>query len=133
MLGSAREEILAAESQWRRDHLPAPARNGPRADADALATVRDLERLAGEVGALIGQIASQPVPEGDRMTQRHRGEAETLARLIQCDTQMVGQAEMLRATVDGRGPAEVVANATTLKSGLAALRQTLRQRAAILA
>lgn len=133
LLGAARENILSAESRWRRDHLPPPTREKPRPDPAAVAAAQTLERLAGAIGGLIGQIASQPVPEGDRMTQRRRDEAGTLAHLIAADTQMAGQAEVLRAMVEARGAEELIGAAAALETGVAAIRETLRERAALVA
>ena len=83
LLGLARASVETAESAYRRERLPAPTREKPRPDADAVAGASTLERLSKEIGALEGQIRAQPVPENDRMTQRYRQEAATLQHLLQ--------------------------------------------------
>src|ERR1700733_8045543 len=78
LLGSARKSVETAERDYRREFLPPPSREKPRPDATAVASAQAIERLSKAIGALQGQISAQPVPENDRMTQRHRQEASTL-------------------------------------------------------
>ena len=132
LLGAARECVAAAERTWRREQLPAPTRAAPRPAPEALAGAQALERLGREIGALMARITAQPVPENDRMTQRYRTERETLARLVAFDMPLVGQAELLRATLDGQPGAWMIANQAGLEQGLAAMTETLRQRQAVL-
>lgn len=133
LLGAARDCVAAAEAVWRRDHLRTPTRDKPRPDPDAVAGAQTLERLAAAIGALAGQITAQPVPEGDRMTQRYREEGETLARLIACDKPLVAQAEVLRSLLDGQTGRWMIDNAGGLEAGLGAMAKTLRERQAVLA
>ena len=133
LLGAARECVAAAESAWRREHLPPPSRAAPRPDPQALAGAQALERLGGAIGAVRGQVAAQPVPENDRMTQRHRGEADTLARLIACDKPLAGQAETLRAMLDAQPAAWMIDNVADLMAALELMARTLRERQSVLA
>ena len=75
LLGNAMASVYTAETEYRREFLPAPSRAKPFPDAEAVATAQKLERLAREIGAIEGAIHQQPVPENDRMTQRYRQEA----------------------------------------------------------
>jgi hypothetical protein len=72
------------------------------------------------------------VPENDRMIERHRQEAATLARLLAIDHRLAGQAELLRMVLDGKDGAWIVGNAAAALEGLAALAETLRERQGIL-
>jgi hypothetical protein len=132
LLGRARTSISAAESAYRRERLPPPSREKPRPDPDAVAGAQAIEKLAHAVSSLAGQIAAQPVPEQDRMTQRYREEAQTLARLIAVDKRLVGQSELLRAMLDQRNGAWLLDNRATLEAGIAAIGETLAERQAIL-
>lgn len=132
LLGTARLGVATAEAAYRREFLPPPSRQKPRPDPEAVAGAQRIERLSAGIGAVAGQILAMPVPENDRMTQRHRNEAETLARLLACDQRLVGQADLLRAMLDGQSGAWIIANAEAVGEGLKALGDTLRQRQEIL-
>jgi len=132
LLGQARADVEAAESAYRRVHLPPPTRAKPRPDADAIAGAQTLERLSQEIGALEGQIRAQPVPETDRMTQRYRHEASTLQHLLECDMALVGRAELLRQMLDKQDGDWMVGKAATIREGLQAIEASLRGRQAAL-
>ena len=132
LLGIAMSSVDAAEADYRREFLPAPSRAKPFPDAAAVASAQKLERLARGIGALEATIHQQPVPENDRMTQRYRQEAPTLAKLIELDEQLVGQCELLRSLVAGQTGAAILEKAPALEGGLKAIRATLEKRAAVL-
>lgn len=132
LLGAAHETLDAAEQAYRRAHMPAPTRAQPFPEPAAVEAAQSLERLSKTAGALISRLHAQPVPANDRMTERYRLEAETLAGLAACDEQLIGQAEVLRETVAGKAPDWVLENAALIGQGLTAIEETLRQRGAIL-
>jgi hypothetical protein len=132
LLGQALAAVQAAESGWRREHLPPPTRARPYPEADAVAGAQALERLGRDIGALEARLHALPAPENDRMSQRYRQEAETLQALIDCDEQLIGQAELLRTLVDGRDGAALLAAAADLGEGLKAIGETLKRREAAL-
>jgi hypothetical protein len=132
ILGLARASLDDAEQAHRRVKLPAPSREHPFPDAAAVEAVQMLERLSKTVGALIGRLHAAPAPENDRMTQRHRGEAETLTALGECDERLIGQSELLRSALVGKEPEWILENAAFVRDGLSAIEETLRQRQAIL-
>jgi hypothetical protein len=132
LLGLARLSVETAESAYRREFLPPPSRQKPRHDAAAIAGAQRLERLSGAIGALSGRIGASPVPENNRMMQRHRDEAATLVRLLECDRRLAGQADMLRALLDGKTGSWMIDNAEAIEGGLAALTQSLLEREAAL-
>jgi hypothetical protein len=133
LLGLALTSVQRAEGSYRRDFLSAPTRANPLPDPVALANAKALERLGRDIDGLIGRIHAAPVPESDRMTQRHRQEAATLAGLIACDEQLIGQGELLRTTLESRSGAWMVENLPLIEDGLAAIAASLRQRQGILA
>jgi hypothetical protein len=132
MLGMARKSLEEAQSEYRREFLPEPTREHPDFDPKALADAQAMERLSRELGNLIGAISAQPAPENDRMTQRYRNEAATLQRLLEADKRLVGQAEMLRTTVQRKNGVWLAANQPTVRDGIAAIGESLRQRQALL-
>lgn len=133
LLGAAVSALVEAEAGWRREKLPPPTRAKPLPDPDAVAGARALEALVGEIGKLKSRLASQPVPENDRMTQRYRNEADILLRLLELDEQLIGQGELLRSLVAGKDGAWVLENAGALREGLTAIRETLERRAGLVA
>ena len=132
ILGNAAATVSAAESEYRREFLPAPSRAKPFPDAAAVATAQRLERLAREIGALEASIQQQPVPENDRMSQRYRQEAPTLKVLIGHDEQLVGQCELMRSMVNNQGATTILERLPDLETGLKAIRGTLQNREAVL-
>ena len=132
LLASARKSVETAERDYRRDFLPPPSREKPRPDAAAVAGSQAIERLSHSIGALAGQITAQPVPENDRMTQRHRQEAATLQNLISSDQKLVGQAELLRSLLDQKEGSWLVEHMPALQDGVNAIGETLRSRQLLL-
>jgi hypothetical protein len=132
LLGEAMAKVCAAESEYRREYLPAPTRAKPFPDAEAVASAQKLERLGKAIGAVEAQLQHQPVPENDRMTQRYRQEAPTLAKLIEFDERLVGQCELLRRAASGVDGAALLKSMSDLDAGLDAISETLRNREQVL-
>ena len=132
ILGNAAASVSAAESEFRREFLPAPTRAKPFPDAVAVASAQELERLAKDIRAVANRLAELPVPENDRMTQRFREEAPTLQGLIALDEQLVGQCELLRSTLEKRDGAWIVERVKEIRGGLEAIDATLMKRQASL-
>ena len=132
LLGQARAALETAEVAYRRTHLPPPTRAQPFPDAQAVAGAQALERLSRAIGAVEGQMRHQPVPENDRMTQRYRSEAATLEALGEWDKLLIGQAELLRAMLDGTAGEAALAQLPELEAGVAVLADTMRQRQTLL-
>ncbi len=132
LLGEAMASVSAAESAYRREYLPPPSRAKPFPDADAVASVQKLERLAKAIGAVEAALQHQPVPENDRMTQRYRQEAPMLAKLIEHDERLVGQCELLRKAVSGVDELALLKSVGELDAGVDAIRETLRNRETVL-
>ena len=132
LLASARKSVETAESDYRRTFLPPPSREKPRPDAAAVAGSQAIERLSRAIGAIAGQISAQPVPENDRMTQRYRQEAATLATLMEFDHQLVGQCDLLRSMVERQDGPSILNKLAALEAGLEAIRNSLHKREAVL-
>jgi hypothetical protein len=119
LLGVSRGMIEVAQSAYRRKYLPPPSRAKPLPDAVAVAAAQSLEALSVGIGQVEGTIRTLPVPENDRMTQRYRQEAETLMALGACDRRLVGMAEMLRRTLDGKDHDWILDNLVAIQDGVA--------------
>jgi hypothetical protein len=132
LLGMAMASVSTAETDYRREFLPAPTRAKPFPDAAAVSAAQRLERLAKAIGALEATILQQPVPANDRMTQRYRLEAPTLARLMEFDHLLVGQCELLRSLVDGQDAAAILKSLPDLDAGLNVIHATLQNRQSVL-
>jgi hypothetical protein len=132
LLGEAMAAVSTAESEYRREYLPAPTRAKPFPDAECVGCAQKLERLAKAIGAVEAQLQHQPVPENDRMTQRYRQEAPTLARLMEFDERLVGQCELLRKAVSALNAQEILKSQDDFDAGLDAIRETLRNREQVL-
>lgn len=128
LLGRARAGLDEAESRYRRDNIAPPTRANPFPDPAVVGNAQALERLGREVGGLEGLIRHQPVPENDRMTQRYRLEAATLAALAEKDAVLVGQAELLRSMVEGAAADAILASKSEIETGITAIASTLRDR-----
>ena len=132
LLGNARKSVETAQSDFRREFLPPPTRQKSQHDPAAVAKAQALERFSKAIGALIALLNNQPVPENDRMTQRYRHEAPTLQALIQSDYFLIGQAELLRTSVEGKSGAEIADHVAELQEGVTAITETLRKRQLVL-
>ena len=132
LLGWARKSVETSEHDYRRDHIPAPSREKPRPDPQAVAGAQALERLSKAIGALQGLVTSQPVPENDRMTQRYREEAGTLQQLVANDQKLAGQVELLRALLDKKDGVWLIQNMSDLQDGINAISETLKSRQLLL-
>ncbi|HSI17780.1 MAG TPA: hypothetical protein VK980_08430, partial [Sphingomonas sp.] len=108
--------------------IPAPTRTDPFPPAEILADARRLEAMVAAIGNIEGQVRHAPVPGNDRMTQLYRNERETLRALMETDQLLIGQAETLRAIVEGKGPDEILASRPDIESGMAAIVETLAGR-----
>lgn len=132
LLGRARASVEQAESAWRRERFVTPTREKPLPDPAAIEGARKLEALSQALGALEGQIRAQPVPEADHMTDRYRREKETLLRLCDADTALVGRAETLRGLIEDASPVQLTERAAEIDGGLKSLARGLRERQALL-
>ncbi len=132
LLGLSRSMIETAQSAYRRQYLPPPSRTKPLPDPEAVANARALEELSTNVGQLEATIRSLPVPENDRMTQRYRQEAETLVALGACDQRLVGLAEVLRQSLDGKDAAWILANRLDIQGGIDLMTARVRERQSLL-
>ena len=89
MLAAMRAHLAGLERDWRREHLPAPTREHPFPDAAAVATAQGLQRVQQGIEALETKVRTAPVPEMDRVTQRHVNERDALERLAAVDGDLV--------------------------------------------
>lgn len=132
LLNAAARSVAEAESAYRREHLPPPSREKPRPDAEAVSGAQSLERLHASLVALAGRLTALPVPENDRMTQRFRQEAATLAALGEHDAELAGRCEMLRAGLEGKTGEHILQQLAAYQEGLASIDAALLAREKLL-
>lgn len=124
MLAAMRAHLAALERDWRREHLPAPTREHPFPDAAAVSTAQALQRAQQGVEALETKIRTAPVPEMDRVTQRHVNERDALERLAAVDGELVMAAKSALDAAAGLLDPATAANglsAILAQSGMEAL------------
>ncbi len=131
ILGEARKTVDRAEAAFRAERLPQPTREQPAHDPQAMRDVATLEALARRIAAVADRIRAQPAPENDRITQRRRREADTLARLLAADTRLIGHAEALRRVLEGRAD-WLLEHAEAVGHTIDTIEAALRERAAVL-
>lgn len=85
LIGQAREALREEEMAWRHIHLPAPTRDHPFPDSEAIRQVDGWARTQRALESLETAIRTAPVPENDRVWQRHRDEDATLVALRDAD------------------------------------------------
>jgi hypothetical protein len=132
LLGQSRTIVEAAESAYRKHYLPPPSRAKPLPDPDAVDAARALEDLSGRIGEVEASIRSLPVPETDRMTQRHRQEAETLAVLGECDKRLIGLSGALLQMLEDKDADWILGNITTLRDGVSLMTSQVVERTSLL-
>lgn len=107
LLSAIRAHLAELERGWRREHLPPPSREHPFPDAAAVATAQALQRVQQSIEALETLVRTAPVPEMDRVNQRHRIERDTLEQLAAAD------GELASATVSAKDAATALHDAPT--------------------
>jgi hypothetical protein len=132
LLSQARSDVVNAELAYRREHLPPPTRDNPFPDAQAVKTAKAIQAAADAISAVEGVIRHAPAPENDRMWQRYRSEADTLMRLGQADTQMVGIAAALSKETREGGSTWIMEHRADNVGAAEELRNTMRLRGELL-
>lgn len=132
LLSLSRGLLEIQQRDYRKKHIPTPSRENPTPPSEAVEAVETLCELSDGIGQLEGRIRALPVPENDRMTQRYRQEAETLAHLGEIDCRLVGQAETLRRMLDGKDYTFMLEHADDIRQGYAAMTATIHDRESLL-
>jgi hypothetical protein len=132
LLAAARTDVVDTGIKYRHEHLPPPTRENPLPNAEAVHTAKAIDEAAARLTAVAAQIRTAPVPENDRMWQRYRNEANTLAQLGQIDKEMVAIAAALRSRTQSGAGAWIIENLGEIQSATDALKAILRKRADLL-
>ena len=130
ILGELRKAVTDAEHSYRRAMLPPRTRDSPEPAAAVYARASALEALGQELGRVETSNRTAPVPETDRMRQRHRNEADLLAKLVAADQRLVAQAEMVR-TGFAKQPVTaewLLEHMADVKAAFAGLAVSIRER-----
>ena len=132
LLGQCRAHLAGMESAYRRENLKPPTRENPLPDPSAIANAQALHRMQQDIETVETKIRSAPVPEMDRVNQRHRNEQETLEQLVAADSELVSAAKQLCDNILAQDDATSAAakDSTLIKSS--ALGAICERRAQIL-
>jgi hypothetical protein len=133
-LAAAAARLRELEAQFRHQYLPPPSRQHPFPDAGRLEELHRLQALLDRLAALDTILRGAAAPGDDKIWARHRGEADTLARLAHLDTVLVGSALELAGAI-GRHSAETIMampEPPEIAGHCAALKTALDRRSALL-
>ena len=84
-LTQARAAISRRESEYRRDHLMPPSRERPYPDPSAVTKAQSYVRAQQAIEEVEVAVRNAPVPQNDRVWQRHRNEGDLLKQLTEAD------------------------------------------------
>ncbi len=132
LLTHAHAAIAAAESEFRQQQLPPPTREQPFADPQAIRQAKGLAALGHSVATIESAIRAAPVPENDRMWQRHRREANLLAQLLEIDTALVAIANAFATQCDTEGSPWILHASAEIQATVQELNNLLHQRNLVL-
>ncbi len=132
LLGDAMAAFSRAESVFRHKHAGAPSRDHPLPEPERMAQLRAFQAVLAELEALRTMLRGAAIPPDDKITGRHRNEADLLARLGRCDAQLVASAQALRQEALAITPAGLAAIPDLVAPRLHLMRALLDQRAALL-
>jgi hypothetical protein len=132
ILGRASTSMREAETAYRKVNLPLPTREKPLPDPEAVENARTIEAFVREVGRIESQLRAAPVPENDRLWQRHRRERNLLEQLLASDQSTIGKAEVFRRVVQGKDGQWILDNQVEIREALASLAESISERAELL-
>jgi hypothetical protein len=132
LLGECRKHANELAASFRRERLPAPSREHPFPDPAALATAQALQRAAQQIESLETEIRTAPVPEMDRIHQRHRIEGATLGQLVDVDGRLVLAVVTLRDAATALQDGATAAAELTRLLGASEIHTLWEQREQIL-
>ncbi|GGA39296.1 hypothetical protein GCM10010981_30690 [Dyella nitratireducens] len=131
-LGESRAHVAALESTYRRKYLPAPTREHPFPDANAVSQAQALQRIQRDLESMETVIRTAPVPEMDRIHQRHRNEGETLEALVSVDSALVLHVKNLRDAIVAIDDGAVAIDAVPALLKAGQIEATWQQRGQVL-
>ncbi len=125
-LTQARATLSGRESDYRRNHFRMPTRENPFPDSSAVEKAQSYVRAQQAIEAVEVAVRNAPVPENDRVWQRHRNEGDLLARLTEADMDVAQcAAQFLReVSQEPFDPDQVMAALAPVRAALEA-RSTL--------
>ncbi len=132
LLGDAASALRRVEATFRRQHLPAPSRQNPLPDQGNLAQVQQLQPLLQTLERFRTELRGAAIPPDDKITRRLRREGDLLPRLVACDEQLAGAADMLNRAAAAIAPGALTDAAAVLQPLLDQFRALLDSRRALL-
>lgn len=99
LLRECRVHLSVLEAAFRREHRPLPDRDYSFLSPQAVATAQALLIAQRDLQAMEAAIGTATLPEKDRLYQHHRGERDTLERLVAFDGEVLLALVTLRDAV----------------------------------
>ncbi len=132
LLGDALAAFRRAESVFRQKHAGPPSRLHPLPEPERMAELRAFQATLDELEEIRTLLRGASMPPTDKITGRHRDEADLLARLGQCDAQLAASAQALRQEALALTPAGLAGIPGLIAPRLLLMRALLEQRAKLL-
>jgi hypothetical protein len=98
-LGQASARLRDLASQWRADRVPPSTRENPFPTAEAMAPLRQADRLGKDIDAVSTSVRGLPLLPEDRVWERVRRAG--LDELLQFDWGLVSESDELAALLAG--------------------------------
>ena len=98
-LGQASTRLRDLASRWRADRVPPSTRDNPFPTAEAMAPLRQADRLGREIDAVSTSVRGLPLLPEDRVWERVRRAG--LDELLQFDWGLVSESDELAALLAG--------------------------------
>ena len=122
-LGQASARLRDLAARWRADRVPPSTRDNPFPTAEAMAPLRQADRLGREIDAVSTSVRGLPLLPEDRVWERVRRAG--LDELLQFDWGLISEADELAALLAGASDLAAVNDAGA--------RQRLRRLTEIIA
>jgi hypothetical protein len=132
LLGDALAAFRRAETVFRQKHAGPPSRAHPLPEPDRMDELRAFQAVLDELEALRTILRGASMPPADKITGRHRDEADLLTRLGRCDAQLAASAQALRQEALAMTPAGLARIPGLIAPRLGLMRALLEQRATLL-
>jgi hypothetical protein len=124
-LADATSRLRDLASQWRTDRVPPSTRDNPFPPAEAMAPLRQAERLGREIDEAATAVRGLPLLPADKVWDRVRGGG--LDELMQFDWALVGEADELAGLLAGAAGLDAV-DAAAVRQRLSSLKSVIADR-----
>jgi hypothetical protein len=124
-LGTATARLRELASQWRADRVPPSTRENPFPPAEAMAPLRQAERLGRDIDDVATAVRGLPLLSEDKVWDRVRSGG--LDELLQFDWTLVGEADELAGLL-ADAPDLAAVDPAAVQQRVRALRNVIADR-----